>query len=271
MGAREAIMSPRRPDVGAIVGYVRQSGVVVDEPAMRLLSEFGAGRVVSGTSRTDLSGVTASLGDGDVLAVPSLDHLAVSMWRVFDMIDDLQARGVAFVSLEEGVDTREERVSAALDIMRSVLAAERRLVARLSAEGRADGPPAPANDPQLERSRRLAAPWIEEVREHRPRLTWEQLVERVARTGDDPFPLNASLMRRHVRRLVEAGDLPRSVLDRAQRVQEDAVVDAARRAREIAAAHPDLSLREIGARLEAEGVMPVRAEAWSAQTVKRLL
>lgn len=259
------------PLSGSTIGYIRQSGDAPDREAVRRLAAFGAGRIVPGVSREDLAGLVASLAAGDVLVVASLDHLAVSMWRVFDMLDELQAREVAFVSIDEGVDTREERVSEALDLMRSVLAAERRLVARRSAEGRSEGPPPAANDPLLERSRRVAAPWLDAVRAHRPQLTWEQLVEHVAQSGADVSPLSASLMRRHVRRLVEAGDLPASVLDRAQRAQEDAAIDAGRRARAIAAEHPEFSLREIGLRLEGEGLLPPRADSWSAQTVKRLL
>lgn len=270
MPAGKALMTPPGHDPGSVVGYRRSADGMAGEDAIRVLEKFGAHRIVSGAIRADLDRVVDGLAQGDVLVVPSLDHLAVSMWRVFDMLDELDRRGISFVSIGEGVDTRVRSVREALDMMRSVLAAERRLVARRSAEGRSE-PPVPANDPLLERSRRVAAPWIDVVRENRPRLTWEQLVERIARQGRDVSPLTASLMRRHVRRLVAAGDLPESVLERSQRVHEKSVVEAACRAREIASSDPGLSLREIGARLEAEGIMPVRAEAWSAQTVKRLL
>lgn len=265
------IRLPSDPCVRRIVGYTGPEHSVDDGDAEALRS-FGVDRVLRGIPFAELASIASSLVEGDVIVSPSLDHLGASMWKVFDLLDDLRARGIGFVSLAEGVDTREERVSAALDIMRSVLSAERRLVARRSAEARARPVEAAApQDPRLERSRRVAAAWIEDVREHRPRLTWDELVDHVERSGREGEALTASLMRRHVRRLVKAGDLPGSVLDRTRRRAEEDTGRAARRAREIAAEDPSRSLRDIGTALEAEGIRPPRAEAWSAQTVKRLL
>lgn len=265
-----AIRLRRDPCAGVVVGHV---GVVeADDRGIEVLHAFGIDRLLSGLPFADLVSIASSLEEGDVLVTPSLDHLGASMWKVFDMIDDLRSRGVGFVSIAEGVDTRRESVLAALDIMRSVLSAERRLVARRSAEARTRPIPTVSEaDPRLERSRRVAASWIDDVREHRPRLSWDELVDHVERSGREGVSLTASLMRRHVRRLVEAGDLPDSVLDRAQRRTEEEGLRASRRARELAAGRPDMSLREIGAALEAEGILPPRADAWSAQTVKRLL
>jgi len=271
--ASRALRAPGGEASSMVIGHV-VGDAAMREASVSCLEKFGVDRVLVGLAFADLLSATAMLGPGDLLVVPSLDHLGVSMWRVFDMLDDLRARDVGFVSIGEGVDTREERVSAALDIMRSVLSAERRLVSRRSAEARAravDAPPPPPGDPLLERSRKVAAPWIDDVREHRPRMTWDQLVDRVEASGKEGSSLTASLMRRHVRRLVAAGDLPHTVLDRTQRQPEEETDRAARRAREIAAAHPALSLRDIGQALEAEGIRPPRAECWSAQTVKRLL
>jgi hypothetical protein len=254
-----------------VIGYAG-SAHPADDVGAEALRAFGVDRLLCGIPFPELVAIATSLDGGDVVVTPSLDHLGASMWKVFDLLDDLRARGVGFVSMAEGVDTREERVSAALDIMRSVLSAERRLVARRSAEARARPVEvAPSHDPQLERSRRVAASWIEDVREHRPRLTWNELVDHVERSGREGEALTASLMRRHVRRLVEAGDLPGSVLERAQRRAEEDAGRAARRARELVAEDPSRSLRDIGTALEAEGIRPPRAEAWSAQTVKRLL
>ena len=252
-------------EIVSMVGYMRQHEEV-EAARMRAL---GAGRISTGP---DLASVLATLRSGDVLVIPALDHLDRSMWRVFDLLDDLAKRDVSFVSIHEGVDTRNPSVAGTLRAMRMMLDAERRLVARRSAEARAGtaSPQAPV-DPLLERSRAAAAPWIDDVRENRPRLTWEELVERVEQSGRDAGPLSASLMRRHVRRLVAAGDLPQSVLDRAQRGQDYASSKAALRARELQREDPTMSLRAIAAALEAEGVMPPRAEGWSAQTVKRLL
>lgn len=253
------------PEASSMVGYMCEH----DDAAAAGMRAMGVGRISTGF---DFAALLTSLQSGEVLVIPALDHLDRSMWRVFDLLDDLAARGVFFVSIAEGIDTRDPAVAGPLRAMRMMLDAERRLVARRMADRR-DGqikPDVPA-DPLLERSRVVAAPWIEDVRENRPRLTWEELVERVERSGRDAGPLSASLMRRHVRRLVAAGDLPQSVLDRAQRGQDDANSKAAMRARELHREDPAMSLRAIAAALEAEGVMPPRAEGWSAQTVKRLL
>lgn len=260
-----------RVSTGRVVGYMRQAGCA-DAGDIGLLREFGVAWISVGVADADFARMLAGLVAGDTLVVPALDHLELSMWRVFDVLDDLASRDVSFVSIREGVDTRDAAVAGALRAMRSMLDAERRLVARKSAQGRAAEPaPTVPVDHLLERSRAAAAPWIEDVRENRPRLTWEELVDRVERSGRDAGPLSVSLMRRHVRRLVAAGDLPRSVLDRAQRGQDDANSKAALRARELQRDDPVMSLRAIAAALDAEGVMPPRAEGWSAQTVKRLL
>lgn len=235
------------------------------------LKSFGAVRIVVG-SPSDLRPLMSELSAGDVLAVTSLDHLSISMWHVLDMLEDLRERHVSFVSLDEGVDTRDDRFVQALDMMRALLDAERRLVSRRSAEARMDArsEKCETRDRLVQRSRLVAAPWIGDVLEHRPHVTWDRLVDLVARQGGPEAP-SPSLMRRHVRRLVEAGEIPSHVMSRTQRTQDETMIDAGARAREMAAAYPDLSLREIGLRLEAEGLLPPRAETWSAQTVKRLL
>jgi hypothetical protein len=257
----------------SVLGYI---GLVErSAEAETCLRSFGIDRLVVGIGDADLADALSRLDEGDVLVVSSLDHLGQSTWRIFDLLDDLAGRGIAFVSLTEGIDTRDAAVAGALRAMRSMLDAERRLVARRSSEARAaPGDPVPRTpdrrDVLLERSRLVAAPWIDDVRENRPRLTWEQLVERVERSGRDTGPLSASLMRRHVRRLVAAGDLPESVLDRAQRGQDGASVRAAERVREMLKENPSLSLRRVAMALEMEGFTPPRADSWSAQTVKRL-
>lgn len=225
----------------------------------------GACRILDG----DLPAILGRARPGDVLVVPSLDHFGISMWRVFEVLGDLRRRGIVFVSVAEGIDTSLPHVEAALAIMGSMLDAERRFMARRRDE--AASPRSEPRDPLLERSREAAAPWIEMVREHRPHLAWDRLVERVAASGADVTGLSSGHMRRHVRRLVEAGDLPPSVMGRAAPDRAVEIDRAARRAREMAEEVPSPSLREIGVRLVGEGLLPPRAEAWSAQTVKRLM
>lgn len=258
--------NPLRP---VVCGYLSSSSDDSDGAGAVHDEAFGGHpvtRVERGSSPADFLALVSTLSSGDVLVVPSLVHVGLSIRRTLAAIASMESAGVRFVSVAEGVDTATPDVSRSLAVMRSILDAERRLMARRRSDAAETGP---EGDQALERSRKVMGPWIGEVLEHRPALTWERLVERLERSGRGSAVLSAPSMRRHARRLVDAGDLPVSVMDRAQR--PGPAPDAVTRARELAASVPRPSLREIAKMLEEEGVMPPRAEAWSATTVRRLL
>lgn len=253
----------RNPRSSSVRGYVRDAVPVDGEPFAGFRRP---GLVVTrGAGRTDLETLLSELDRGDLLIVPSLDHLDFSLRRVFRMLDDLAERDVGFVSLAERLDSRAAHAPAALAMMRALLDAERRLACLARRR-----PASSCRDGMLERSRRAVAPWIEQVRRDRPALSWDRIVRRVAASHPGVRVPSAALLRRHVRRLVAAGDLPPSVLERVPRSSARGS-EAARRAREMSSALPGASLRDIGARLSSEGILPPRAAAWSPQTVKRLL
>jgi DNA invertase Pin-like site-specific DNA recombinase len=57
------------------------------------------------TDRPELTRALERLRDGDTLVVWKLDRLGRSLRHLIDLADDLQARGVGFRSLTEGLDT----------------------------------------------------------------------------------------------------------------------------------------------------------------------
>ena len=121
-------------------------------------------------------------------------------------------------------------------------------------------------DRMLAVSRDTSGPWLEVVRAHRPLTSWSRVTDMVeARTG---ARMTTATLKRHVRRLVAAGDLPAAVMARAPMTGNGGARETARR---IAREDPGKSLRGIGRELQLLGVTPARAATWSAASVSLLL
>ncbi len=94
------------------VGYARVSTSEQREYLQHdALSEAGCERIfdekASGSERDrpELKRAIEYLRPGDVLVVWKLDRLARSLRQLIETVDDLQNRGIEFVSLTEGIDT----------------------------------------------------------------------------------------------------------------------------------------------------------------------
>ena len=148
------ISAPARP--GDTLGYARVS---TDAQRDRLL-EAGAIRVftdVASGKRSDRPGLAEFLDHarpGDRLCVTRLDRLGRSLRELLETVDDLKARGIHLISLEERLDTS----SAAGELVFYVFGAIAHFEARLISERTRDGlaaarkrgrkPGRPALDPE---------------------------------------------------------------------------------------------------------------------------
>jgi len=97
---------------GYSIGYARVSTLEQDEALQRdALVAVGCQRVfvdkASGKleHRPALDAMLAQLRPGDVVTVWRLDRLGRSLRHLIDVVSDLEARGVAFRSLTEALDT----------------------------------------------------------------------------------------------------------------------------------------------------------------------
>jgi len=132
--------APARP--GDTLGYARVSTGEQNPDAQRdRLLEAGAIRVftdVASGKRSDRPGLAELLDHarpGDRLCVTRLDRLGHSLRELLETVDDLKARGIHLVSLEERLDTS----SAAGELVSHVFGAITHFEARLISERTRDG------------------------------------------------------------------------------------------------------------------------------------
>lgn len=232
----------------------------------------------------------AALQPNDTLVVTKLDRFARSVKDLYIMLDELKSRGIRFRSLREDFDSSTAAGKFTLGVLAGVAEFERAIIndrveaGILAARERGvrfgnpafirKDPAAIANmratlsDTYTKRALDEAAPWINLVRTHRPYSSWVALVEVInARHYPNQRQMTLGRLKRHVRRLVQSGALPNTVMER-NRTQVQPAALVARRLREE---RPDASLQQIGYDMETLGVRPPRASHWSPQTVKRLL
>jgi DNA invertase Pin-like site-specific DNA recombinase len=105
-------MSNERPIGGYSIGYARVSTLEQDETLQHdALIAAGCQKVfidkASGKleHRPALDAMLSQLRPGDVVTVWRLDRLGRSLRHLIDVVADLEARGVAFRSLTEAIDT----------------------------------------------------------------------------------------------------------------------------------------------------------------------
>jgi DNA invertase Pin-like site-specific DNA recombinase len=159
-----------RGDV-ANIGYARVS-TSDQNMALQLdaLRDAGVDRVfrdqgVSGTvsSRPGLDACLDHLREGDVLTVWKLDRVARSTRHVLDLIDELNARGVGFRSLTEGLQTDGPMGRLIMTIMAAFAQLERDTMiertraglAAAAANGRKGGRPRKVDDAAACKARNL--------------------------------------------------------------------------------------------------------------------
>lgn len=91
----------------------------------------------SHVKRPELAKCLKALGTGDTLAVWKLDRLGRSLHDLIGLLDDLKARGVAFLSLTEAIDTTTATGRAMWQMVGILAELERSLIQERTKAGRA--------------------------------------------------------------------------------------------------------------------------------------
>ena len=93
--------------------------------------------VISGKTfeRTGLADLFDHLRPGDTLAVVRLDRLGRSLRELLDVVENLQKREVALLSLEEKLDTSSAAGELVFHVFGALAQFERRLIAERTRDG----------------------------------------------------------------------------------------------------------------------------------------
>jgi DNA invertase Pin-like site-specific DNA recombinase len=283
----------------ALIGYARVStDDQVTDAQMDDLRAAGRARIfderASGGSRarSELIKALDHVRPGDTLIIWKLDRLARSLSHLLEIIERLQTVGAHFRCLSSPIDTSSPHGTLILQILGAVAEYERGLIQERTKAGlraaakrnRIGGNPAlKRKDPEAIRAqarRRDAAyfaklnvnaeEWLPAVRRLRPDHAWQTVARAVNAKLPKGRHWSEERLRRAVRRFVQDGLLDTGVLGRASRAGSDThlitLVAGMKRA------NPSLSLRKLGAQLEAMRELTPRGNSkWSAPSVKNLL
>ena len=125
-----------------ILGYARVSTGDQDLAGQKhRLTEVGAYRVfedvISGKTfnRPGLAELLDHLRPGDTLAVVRLDRLGRSLRELLDVVETLEKRSVALLSLEEKIDTSSAAGELVFHVFGAIAQFERRLIAERTRDG----------------------------------------------------------------------------------------------------------------------------------------
>lgn len=290
--------SPALP-AGRMVGYARVSTtgqtVAAQVAGLRavgctvIFEETGSG---ASRERPELAKCLASIMSGDTLVVPALDRVARGLTHLLEVVDVIKAAGGHFRSIREAaIDTSSISGMLLVQIIGAIAQFERELIrerTRLGiraamAAGKKMGAPAlrdrktrkaalakmtAARD--ASHSAKLAAgsaAWLPTLLAMRPASPWPDVCAVLSQAGSQ---WSEERLRRAARRCVRQGLAPATILDRSERRAPDdrtmQLVCA------IRLASPAMSVREIGAQLEAMKERTVRGgAAWSPSSVQMLL
>jgi DNA invertase Pin-like site-specific DNA recombinase len=128
--------------VGDVLGYARVSTSDQDVAGQTMrLEQAGAIKVfadVRSGKSMDRPGLTELLTyarKGDTLAVVRLDRLGRSLAELLAIVEQLKARGVALLSLEEKIDTSSAAGELIFHVFGAIAHFERRLIAERTKDG----------------------------------------------------------------------------------------------------------------------------------------
>lgn len=125
------------------VGYVRTS--TEDQNTIRqekMMEELGVEKVylekVSGKSREgrpELEAMMAFVREGDVVVVESISRFARSTKDLLNLVEELKAKGVEFVSQKESIDTQTPQGKFMLTVFGAMAELEREQILQRQREG----------------------------------------------------------------------------------------------------------------------------------------
>ena len=249
--------------------------------------ESGANR-----ERPELARALKALRAGDTLVVARLERLGRSLIHLLQVMEDLEARGIAFRSLAEGFDMRTDEGQLMMQQLGSFAEFERkRITARInSGIAAAKKRGVLFGNPRLmagdkETIKKIVAArdethvtqlidtmdtFIPTVLRLRPARPWPEVAEAVSRATGVNWTVERLM--RSVRRLVGEGMVDRKVLSKAPRPRRRRSEELAVLVQGIALANPGMSLRGIGSQLAAMKIRtPAGKECWTAPSVAHLL
>jgi DNA invertase Pin-like site-specific DNA recombinase len=285
--------------MGQVFAYARVSTEQQDlDPQTDELRRDGFDVLVvekaSGASRTrpELARLVRSMQAGDVLKVVRIDRLARSVSHLLEVIETLERKGAHFRSLRDPIDTTTPQGMFSLQVLGAVAQLERALIvdrskaglASARARGRVGGNPGVrAGDPAaiakivkamdetyVTRLIDQMEIFMPTVRKMRPARPWPEVALTLTKTTGTTWTVKR--LHKSVRRLVAEGLVDRTVLGRAERPKRRRSDELAAMVRGMRIVQPTISLRAIGAQLEAMGQLTLRGQkTWSATSVAFLL
>ena len=263
----------------ALIGYARvstedqQTDPQLDELRTAGCAAIFEERASGGSrSRIALARCLERVGQGDTLVVVRIDRLARSLSHLLEVIERLRARGAHFRSLGDPIDTASPQGIFTLQVLGAAAELERALIRERTkaglkaakARGRIGGNPGlRARDPAA--LRKVAAAratsyladllpgldeWLPVVRRLRPERPWDEVVRAVnAALPAGRRRWTHDRLVRAVQRLAAEGLADLALLAPApRRLPADRPVATVAG---IARSNPNLTLRAIGAELEA--------------------
>lgn len=282
-----------------LIGYARISTEEQTHlPQSEALRSAGCTEIfqeqASGGSRARpvLARVLERVGKGDTLVVVRLDRLARSLSHLLEVIEQLEARGAFFRSLQDPIDTASPQGKFTLQVLGAAAEFERALIrertraglASARTKGRVGGNPGlRARDPvalrkislarqdgYMERLNETAADWVPHVRRMRPDTPWEDVVRVINAQLPSERRWTQARLLRAVKAYVRDGFLPDTVLGRARRTEAEDRLPAIIAA--MKGADPDITLQAICDRLEAMRERTPRGRTrWQPSSIKMLL
>lgn len=128
--------------IAVLIGYARVStkGQRLT-PQIDALRKRGCDRIFrekkpgASKHRPALDLALASLKKGDVLAVWKLDRLGRSLRHLVDVVQDLERRGIGFVSISDGIDTKSPTGKLLFHIVGAIAEFERSLISERTIAG----------------------------------------------------------------------------------------------------------------------------------------
>ena len=146
---------------GDTLGYARvstpdqclasQRNRLLEAGALRIFSDVASGKRAD---RAGLAKLIEHARAGDRLCVTRLDRLGRSLRELLETVDDLKARGIHLVSLEERLDTSSAAGELVFHVFGAIAHFERRLISERTRDGiaaarhRGRSPGRPPMDPQ---------------------------------------------------------------------------------------------------------------------------
>ena len=130
------------PRTGDILGYARVSTVDQNLSGQKdRLIQHGAVRVFEDVisektfNRLGLAALLDQARTNDTLAVIRLDRLGRSLKKLLETVDDLKARGINLISLEERIDTTSAAGELVFHVFGAIAHFERRLISERTKDG----------------------------------------------------------------------------------------------------------------------------------------